>query len=208
MTATVDQLVRDLGSADADTRALALAGLVAQGAASTTALIEAFDGGDAELRRLAVQALAEIADPRAAPTLARAVADSDEQVRARGAQGLAALGDPRALDALVTTIDDLEDPLEQPHTLATQLLIGLGPGGLPAVAPLLRSPNPMTRQHAFLVVRSVTERLPDVPDWTRLWQSLGRYDPVHPDAASSSAAEQWIDWIQRRDTPPPPPTAG
>jgi hypothetical protein len=182
--------------ADASQRAAALARLVALGPQATAALLQALTHGDAGLRRDAAQALADAADPQAAPALVQALADADAQVRGRAAQGLAALGDPHALQALVQTLNDLPDLLHHPHTVATQALTAQGRAALPALLPLLQSPDALTRERAWLVWRSVVEALPAV-DWQALWQQHSRYAPDAPAATRAEAARRWGQWLDR-----------
>jgi len=185
-----------LDAADPAQRAKALAALVAAGRTATPVLLRGLASADADVREKAAQGLAEIADPSTADALAAALADPAPRVRGRAAQGLAALGDARALDALVRTIDDFPDVLHAPHTVATYVLVARGPKALPAIAPLLDAPQPMTRQRAFLVLQTVVSAMPQAGDWRTLWQSLGAYDPNAADAsARAAAAAQWRQWI-------------
>jgi HEAT repeat protein len=195
MASSIQDLVRQLSSSDFNTRALALARLVQQGKAATSALMEALSSPDDGLRALAAQGLAEIADPASADTLARALDDNNEEVRARAAQGLTLINDNRAIDALVRTINDLPDVLHHPYTLSTYGLIDLGSQALPAVAPLLKSADTATRERAFLVVSSIISELPEGQDWNQLWQSLGSYDPHGTTPERDRAAEQLLNWI-------------
>jgi HEAT repeat protein len=197
MATSIPELVTHLSSNDFNARGLALAELVRQGRAATPSLMEAMESPDAGVREQVTQALAEIGDPVAAETFAHALHDAHAQVRARAAQGLSRIKDPRALDALVQTLDDFPDLLNDAHTLSGYELIDIGPTALPAVAPLLRSPDPMTRQHAFLVVRDIVSRMPEGSDWTRLWKELGRFDPFGAEPQREHAAAQWISWIEQ-----------
>jgi len=185
-----------LDATDPTTRARALAALIGAGRASVPVLLRAMASGEAGVREKAAQGLAEIADPAAAQALRAALADPAPAVRGRAAQGLCAIGDPGALDALVRTLDDYPDVLHAPHTIATHLLIARGRSALPAVAPLLDSPDALTRQRAFLVLQTVVQAMPGVADWRSLWQSLGRYAPDGEDAAArAAAAAQWRRWV-------------
>jgi HEAT repeat protein len=194
------ELVAALAGDHFNERALALAEIVARGRESTPALLAAFPAAESEVRARIAQGLAEIADPAGADTLAAMLDDPDERVRARGAQGLGRMRDPRALDALLRTIDDYPDLLREPDTLATDGLVDLGPTVLPAVAPLLKSPNRMTRARAFLVIRRLADRLPGGEDWKPLWESLGRYDPDAPPPQRDAAADRWQAWIANPDS--------
>ena len=189
--------VQQLASADPQQRTAALARLVGLGPRATDAIVAALPASAAGMRPLLAQALAEIADPRSAATLAQLLADPDPQVRGRGAQGLAALRDPRAADALAATIDDLPDLLHHPHTVATYALISQGAAALASVLPLLRSADLLTRTRAWLVWHSVVSAEPGV-SWAALWQQLGSYAPDAPLAPREAAAQQWAQWLAAR----------
>lgn len=195
---SLHELVEQLSSPEFNTRALALAELVRQGKAATPVLVEAFNSPVDRLRAQVAQALAEIADPASADTLAQALDDDNKEVRARGAQGLARINDSRALDALVRTINDLPDVLHHPYTLSLYELIRLGRPALPAVAPLLKSADPITRERAFLAVGTIISSLAEGKDWQQLWQSLGSYDPNGPSPQRERAADQLIGWVNQK----------
>lgn len=195
---SLGELVEALSASDFNERALALAELVRRGHQSTQALLAAFQTPDIELRARIAQGLAEIADPMSADTLAAMLSDPDERLRARGAQGLTRIRDPRALDALLSTIDDYPDIMREPDTLSTDGLTDLGPAVLPRVVPLLKAPNPMTRERAFLVVRRLVPQLPNGGNWQPLWEGLGRYHPTAPQGQRDAAADQWAAWIGRQ----------
>lgn len=185
-----------LDAADPLDRASALAALVVAGRASTATLLRALSSTQPEAREMAAEGLAEVADPSAAEALASTLDDAEPRVRARAAQALASIGDPRALDALVRTIDDYPDELHPPHTVATYVLIARGRDALPAVVPLLGAPNPLTRQRAYVVLRTLASAMPEAGEWEPLWESLGTYDPMEPDrAVREAAAAQWRQWV-------------
>jgi HEAT repeat protein len=187
------ELVAQLGAGEPNARALAV--LVQQGAAATPALQEALPQAPPPVRAQIARALAEIADPGTADTLAALLADPDPLVRGRGAEGLARLNDPRALDALVRTIDDLPDVLHWPHTVAVYLLIERGEAALPAVAPLLTAPDPVTRTRAFQVLRSVLQQQRGEAAWQALTARLGDLDPHRADPGNLQVASRWQAWI-------------
>jgi HEAT repeat protein len=189
----VAALTARLGSPDVNDRMLATGELVQLGPAAVPGLVEVLRDPSAPGRALAAEALAEIADPAAADHLAGAVDDPDEGVRAHAAVGLVRLGDPRAAAALVRTIDDRQDVLHYPYTSSVYGLIALGAPALPAIAPLLDASSPVTRERAFLVLRSVVEAMPASDAWQPLWERLGRYDP-HAEGQDAAAA-QWREWI-------------
>jgi HEAT repeat protein len=186
-------LIDRLASPDFNERAKALAALVQQGRAAAPALTRALAAPDDGIRVQAARGLAEIGDPATADALAAATGDANADVRAHAAVGLAHVGDDRALAALIATIDELPDPLRHPYTASVRSLIGLGPRALGAVAPLLSADDPNTREHAFLVVRSVVSA---IDDWDAVWNALGRYDPGAEPAVRETAAAQWTEWIR------------
>ena len=198
MAASIADSITALGSADSNVRAAALAALVRSGSAATTALRETLGNADAGIRRLAAQALAEIADPGSAEAFAHALQDDDAAVRARAAQGLARLKDERAVDALVQTIDDLPDVLRHPYTSSLYALIDIGSAALPVIAPLLKAPDPVTRTRALVAVRTIASRMPGAGDAEKLWRSLGSYDPEAPDAQRDRAADLWLQWVDKQ----------
>lgn len=177
-----------------------MAALVAQGKAATAELQRTLASPDPHLRARAAQGLAEIADESAAEALLQASHDDAEEVRAYGAHGLARIGDPRALEALVRTFDDLADPLHGPFTLSSYGLIALGARALPAVAPLLKSAQPATRDRAFAVLQAVVGSMPEGKDWPALWRSLGSYAPNAEARDREQAADRWIEWAADRQS--------
>jgi HEAT repeat protein len=189
------ELVAQLGASQPNDRALALAALVMQGAAATPALLEALPQAPAPVRAQIARGLAEIADPRTADAMAALLNDPDPLVRGRGAQGLARMNDPRALDALVRTIDDLPDVLHWPHTVAVYLLIERGAEALPALAPLLQEPDPVTRTRAFHVLRTVLLQQRGEPAWQALAARLGDMDPYGADPGDPQVAGRWQAWL-------------
>ncbi len=199
MRTRMNELKKRLYSPDQDTSGLALGELIKLGTKATPVLLEALAQGNPRTRRLAAEGLGEIADPAAADALYRATKDPNDEVRARAATALHALGDPRSVVALVATINDYPDILHSPNTASMYPLMRGGRDVLPLIVPLLRSPDQLTRQRAFLVLRAVVSRLPQGSDWDHLWQSLDRYDPVAPEADRARAADAWQRWLR---TPP------
>jgi len=198
MTELIRELIEQLDAPDGQTRARALAALVMQGGAARADLERALATPDPRLRSRIAQGLAEIASLASAEALRQASHDGDEEVRAHAAHGLARMRDPRALEALLRTFDDFPDVLHNPFTLSAYGLIEMGARALPAVAPLLRSPQPMTRERAFAVIQAVVSSLPEGRDWAGLWRSLGRYDPNADAAERERAADRWIEWAAKR----------
>jgi hypothetical protein len=197
-TATpMEQIKTRLYSTDQDTSGLALAELIRLGKKATPVLLEALSHSNPRTRRLAAEGLAEIADPSTADALFQATHDSNPEVRARAATALHKLGDKRSLKALVATLDDYPDILHNPYTASMYPLMQGGKDVLPLVVPLLQSPDDLTRQRAFLIVKAVVTKLPQGQDWNQLWQSLGSYDPAAPQAERDKAAKQWEAWLTK-----------
>jgi HEAT repeat protein len=194
--APADPLKTRLYSTDQDTSALAFAELVRSGKSATPTLLEALRHSTPRTRRLAAEGLAEVRDPASADALEQATHDSNGEVRSRAAVALHLLGDPRALAALVRTIDDYPDILHNPYTASMYELTG-DPAVLPLIAPLLKAPQPVTRQRAFLVVKALAAKLPEGRNWDQLSQSLGNYDPQGEPAARDRSADLWTAWIRK-----------
>jgi hypothetical protein len=194
MTASIRELIDQLGAPDGGTRARALAALVMQGRAAAADLELVLANPNPRLRASAAQGLAEVADPASAEALIKASYDSDEEVRSHAAHGLARIGDSHAMDALLRTFDDFPDVLHGPFTLSAYALIDMGRGVVQAVAPLLKSPRPATRARAFAVIQAVVSASPEGRDWAGLWHSLGGYDPDAEAADRDRAADLWIEW--------------
>jgi hypothetical protein len=199
MTTTSTEALRawvvQLGDRDANTRALALAGLVRAGPAAAPVLLEALPQTPPPVRALLAQGLAEIAAPGSAEPLAALLDDPDPLVRGRAAQGLAALGDARATAALVRTLDDLPDVLHWPYTVAAYLLIERGPAVLPMLADRLLADDPVSRMRAVEVMRRVLQAQRGEAGWQALVDELGRLDPDAADAAAREVAGRWRRWI-------------
>ena len=198
MDADAQRELQQLSAADPNQRAVALARLVALGARATDDVIAALPTAPPAVRPLLAQALAEVADPRSAATLAQLLSNADPQVRGRAAQGLAALGDPRATEALARTINDLPDLLHHPHTVATYRLTAQGAAALPAVLPLLRSDDDATRLRGWLVWRGIVEKLPGAGAWDALWRRMGSYTPDAPQPQREAAVRAWEAWLAAR----------
>lgn len=194
--APLGQIKTRLYSTDQDTSALAFGELVRLGKPAIPILIEALSHPTARTRRLAAEGLAEIRDPASADALERATHDSNDEVRSRAAVALHVVGDPRALAALVRTVDDYPDILHNPYTASMYELTG-DRAVLPLMAPLLKAPQPLTRQRALLVIKAVVSKMPEGRNWDQLWQSLGRYDHQGEPADRDRAADLWMAWIRQ-----------
>jgi len=195
---SADALVAQLGSADFNARALALAELVRRGRAAVPALCAALDDNAREVQVEALRGLSDIGDPATADTFVRFLEAPDERLRAFAARGLARIGDARAGDALVRTIDDYPDILHHLFTPAVIELIALGPAALPLVVPLLSAPGTGTRASAFLVIRRIVEANPGLGSWETLAAALGPYDPEMPAGEREAAAQHWREWVELR----------
>jgi HEAT repeat protein len=99
--ACAERLVRALGDGENPGRRNAAAeALVHCGAGAVPALLEAIGSPDADVRKLVVDALAGIADPRTESALLSAFADPDPNVRGAAAEALGVLGGGEARRAL------------------------------------------------------------------------------------------------------------
>lgn len=93
-------------------RNAAFEAFVAMGQRATAPLLEAATRSDVDVRKLAIDALAEIGDPAARETLVAALADADANVRAAAADALGVVGGLVAVGALVrASSDGAEVPL-------------------------------------------------------------------------------------------------
>jgi HEAT repeat protein len=138
--------------------------------------------------------LAEIGDPAAEATFRELLGDADGTIRARGAQGLAAIGAPGAVDALVGTIDELPDLLHYPYTLSVRALIAMGWSAVAApVSRVLTADNPVTRQRALLVLRSLLDDPAVRPD---VAGALNHFDPAADESARTPAAADVVRRIE------------
>jgi HEAT repeat protein len=90
----------------------AVEALVECGPRGVPRLLEAARGDDADVRKLVLDALSGIADPRSSEVLLQRLEDPDVNVRAAAADALGGLGDPGFAEALLhTAVRDGEDPL-------------------------------------------------------------------------------------------------
>jgi HEAT repeat protein len=194
MVASIRHLVELLSDDDFEVAADALDKLVHHGKAATPALLEALKSDNEKVRVLVAEGLEAISDPAAADSLFAALDDPNEQVRAQAAAALTHMEDPRAIDALVRTIDDFEDILHAPYTLSTDNLMAWGPEVLPAVAPLLKADNPMTRMRAFEVVKAIAPKMSG-GDSDKLKKLLDGYKPEAPASERDPIAAKLIDAI-------------
>jgi HEAT repeat protein len=184
-----------LDSDDVDTQGRALGELTSRGKRAIPALLDALKSTRPRTRALAAEGLSSIADPSTADALAHTLNDKDGDVRAQAARGLAVMDDPRALDALVETLNDAPDLLHAEYTLSAYSLANYGPRALPAIAPLLKSPDQMTRMRANLVIKRILDGMKsgnaDVQSF------LTSYDPEGDKAERDKAADSVIAWVEK-----------
>ncbi len=111
-------------------------------------LLVAMDDGQPSVRRLSVQLLAEVDDPRATAALERALRDDDASVRAQALDGLAAA--PGRVDA-ETFLPLLDDP-DPAVAVSAAAAVATGPNAAAAARVLLRlaaAPDPDVRSTAL-----------------------------------------------------------
>ena len=85
------------------------------------ALVAALKDTDVEVRRVAVQSLANYNDPRAIPGLVGALKDSDSEVRVYAAMALGNMGDERALPGLLVALKDSNTDVRRSALSAPQV---------------------------------------------------------------------------------------
>jgi hypothetical protein len=108
---------------------------------------------------------------------------------------------------LAAAIDEHPDPAHGDYTPAVHALVRAGLPALPAVLPLLESPDVFTRLRAQRVLEGVTRawvkaRTPALPltrradrAWMQLWRENGDYDWEAAPAARAAAVERWRAWV-------------
>jgi HEAT repeat protein len=191
-----DELIQRLR--DGATVPDAAAALVQRGSAALPVLHAALGDSDPELRARASEILAQIADPKSVDTFVAALQDSDGRVRSDAAAGLAHIGDPRGIPALIATLDDYPDILHGGYSRSLYTLMRLGPPALPALEPLLRSPEVRRRWQGFTILEQIVRNMPGQKDqWERLRSELGSYAPDTPDEQRNEIADRWEAWIRR-----------
>jgi HEAT repeat protein len=195
--ASLEQLKTRLNSEDREISDKAFVDAARLGKAATPILLEALTNPDPRTRRLAAEGLSEIGDPSSADALFKATKDSSGEVRSRAAAALYQLHDGRALPALSETINDYPDILHNPYTASMFPLMQGGKEVLPYMIPLLRSPDDLTRQRAFLVLKAVASRVIAGKNWEEFWRSLGSYDPLALEAEREHAVDLWEAWAAK-----------
>ena len=91
-------------------RNAAVEALMHQGASAVARLIDALEHADADVRKLAVDVLAGIGDPRATAALVSRLADPDPNVGAAAADALGAIGGEEAIGVLRAVATDASQP--------------------------------------------------------------------------------------------------
>lgn len=145
---SVAALLPELTDKDEGVRMGAASGLGKVGSKTAVApLIRAMKTDTAQVRRVAIGAIALIADPSGEAALTEALAnpDDDNDARAQAAVGLGRIGTPTAIATLIKALSD--DDLK----VQVAAVGALGRAGEPAVAPLLallKDPRPALRVRA------------------------------------------------------------
>ena len=123
------------------------------------ALVAALKDTDVEVRRVAVQSLANYDDPRAIPGLVGALKDSDSEVRVYAAMALGNMGDERALPGLLVALKDSKADVRRSALSALQSM----PNKVPdeAILTALGDSDPEVRQEA---INLAVSRLSDHDD--------------------------------------------
>lgn len=127
----------------------------AQPASSQPNYAQALKSGNAEQRRIAINALAGVKDRKDIPVMLGALKDSDILVRQIAVR---CLGIMRAQEALDPAIALLGDPSEE---VRREALLSLGylnhPNSTPHIAKLLRDPKDMIRMQAAITLGMMTD---------------------------------------------------
>jgi HEAT repeat protein len=195
--ATAEDLIFRLSPRSTMESEQALAQLIEMGSHAVPALLEQIDDPNSNIRPLAMQALADIADASCADRFYQAVCDKDEAVRAWAANALVKLKDPRRVEALLHTFNDQTIDLPGPHTLSSAALVEEGQPVLPHIAPLLGDANQFTRERAFWVIAGIVANMPAYQhQWKELCKQLGDYDPNQPPENQQQAIQNWIRWCE------------
>ncbi|RMH34837.1 MAG: HEAT repeat domain-containing protein [Nitrospirae bacterium] len=211
MTAHVRRLIRQLADSDPVARQAAQQALQQLGSSIVPELLAALsDPTPAQARQSLVDTLIALDDERVVPALRAWLTADDEDLRALAAVGLHNLDAEDAIQACLATINDAPDPLHADVTPSVRALAERGLAALPAVLPLLESPDARTRQHAQKVLELVTfheivrlnpERaLSDAAriQWQALWEEQGSYAWDAPRERRERAVERWKAWIDQR----------
>lgn len=69
-------------------------------------LVDAFDSGNADVRKFIIDVLGEFRDPRSLPVFLKALRDENENVKASAVEHLGRVGEPSVIDALVDILEN------------------------------------------------------------------------------------------------------
>jgi HEAT repeat protein len=194
-----EDLAQRLDSSDVDDSGLALGELIAQGRAATPALTQAARSESSDVRALAMEGLAAIADPASESDVRRSLEDPDGRVRSLAAVALNRLGTADALDALLATLDDWPDLLHSELSKSAYELAASGPRALPIAIPLLASDDWATRAKGAWIIRRIVASDRDDPALAELETIVSGFDARDERAgerARTTAAAG--DWLARR----------
>jgi hypothetical protein len=110
---------------------------------------------------------------------------------------------------LVETIDDEPDRLHPESTPSTLALIALGARSVPAVLPLLSSPNRLTRRRAVHVLEMVTmarfgfrrghgwDDFHGEDRWRAFWSDMGGLSHERGGPVEDETIAKWRTWSDR-----------
>jgi HEAT repeat protein len=192
-----DEVAKQLETGDTNSRGLALEELLKRGKRAVPALLKVLDSDDDDARALAAEGLVKLADPSSADRLAKALDDDDERVRSQAATALAQMDDPRGLDALVRTINDNPDVLHAFLSQSGYALIQQGAKALPAVVPLLKADDAMTRERAVWVIRMIASQMENAEGYPQLQTALSGYQSDAAPAERNKSAKAIADWVAK-----------
>jgi HEAT repeat protein len=187
-----------LDSPDVNEAGLALRELIAQGREATPALLEAARFESADVRTLAMEGLASIADPASEEDVRRGLQDPDGRVRSLAAVALNRLGAPDALDALRATLDDWPDLLHSDMSKSAYELAGSGPRALPVAIPLLAGDDWATRSKGAWIIKRIVSENPGDASLSQLGAIVSGFDPDGESGERSRIAAEAGAWLERR----------
>jgi HEAT repeat protein len=196
------ELARRLDSKDVNESGLALGELVSKGKAATPVLLEAATSDLADVRALAMEGLASIADPASENAVRRGLEDPDGRVRSLAAVALNRLGAPDAIDALRATLDDWPDLTRIDMSKSAYELAASGSRALPVAIPLLADERWTTRAKGAWIIRRIASRDDGDPALAELDRIVSGFDPrderVEERERVAVAANAWLErWTAR-----------
>jgi hypothetical protein len=117
------------------------------------------------------------------------------------------VNDPAASD-WVARLHEAPDALHRELTPAVHALVAMGLPALPAVLPLLRSDDALTRERAQAVLSRSTRAWVGAQhagqrqvgnafarEWTQLWRDNGDYDWRAAGPLRDAAVQAWAAWL-------------